>query len=238
MHKEYKCRILEIDGARNVRDLGGYKVHGGWTSYGRFLRSGQLSSLSDLGVQQLLEAGVDCVVDLRSRFECESKPSCIGAKQGVDVFYVPMLDFVHSEIAQGLAKLPESLEEIYLAIIEKGQQDFKQLFEIFAADYNCILFHCTAGKDRTGISAMLLLWLAGVGEETILEDYSYSYELNRLKAVEGIPEYLLYSDKSTLKLAIDTLKQQYGGVLQYLSAAGVTGEQQAAIRKKLVDIRE
>ena len=232
MQPEYICKILKIDGVKNVRDLGGYSGRNGITNYGRFLRSGSLADLSSKGIQQLLDAGVDCIVDLRSRFECEKSPSCIGAEHGIDVFNVPMLDFIQSEIAQGTVKLPDSLEKIYLAIIENGQADFKRIFEIFAMDYKCILFHCTAGKDRTGISAMMLLQLAGVAEETILEDYSYSYELNQLKEIPGIPSYLLYSNKSTLKFAMDILEQQYGGTLGYLKKAGVTTEQQNTICRK------
>jgi len=232
--KSYICKILEIEGATNVRDLGGYKARGGSsTSYGRFLRSGGLSKLSEKGIQQLLAAGVDCIIDLRSRSEVEKLPSAIGKMHGIDVYHIPMLDFIQSEIAQGTIKLPDTLEEIYLHIIEKGQEDFRRVFEVFAMDYRCILFHCTAGKDRTGMSAMLLLTLAGVDKETILEDYSYSYELNCITEVKGVPTSLLESNKSTLAYAIELLERDYGGGVEYIKAAGVTAAQISAICGKL-----
>jgi len=235
---EYRCNILETEGAKNVRDIGGYRGRGGVLEYGRFIRAGSLADLTDAGRKELLRAGVDCIVDLRSGFERKEKPNALTEAHGVADFHVPMMDFIQSSAAQYvsdfLAWLPESLEALYHYTLHGGGADFLRAFKIFAEeDYRCILFNCTAGKDRTGMTAMLLLGLAGVCEEDIIEDYSYSHELQDCIIIPGFPKFLFYSKPETMRATIDMLNRDFGGITGYLEHIGVTKEMCGAICAKL-----
>jgi protein-tyrosine phosphatase len=230
---EYRCKIFEIEGVKNIRDIGGYRGRGGTLARGRFIRAGSLAGLTDAGRNALLREGVDCVVDLRSGFERKEKPGRVTEEHGMADFHVPMMDFIHSSSAQDYAWLPESLEQLYHHTLHGGGADFLRAFKIFAEDYRCILFNCTAGKDRTGMTAMLLLGLAGVSEEDIIEDYSYSHELQDRIILPGFPEFLFYSNPGTMRATIDMLNRDFGGIINYLEHIGVNAQTRAKICDKL-----
>ena len=230
---EYRCKILNVEGARNVRDLGGYRGRGDTLAYGRFLRAGTLANLTDAGAARLLHAGVDCVLDLRSGYERRQNPGRLGEESGVRDLHIPMLDYIQSSSAQDSLWIPQSLEALYTDTFNNGGADFLRVFEIFAIDYKCTLFHCTAGKDRTGMTAALLLGLAGVSREDIIEDYSYSHSLNDELIIPGFPQFLFYSKPETMRTALDMLDRDYGGILGYLEYIGVTADMKIKICEKL-----
>jgi len=222
-----------VDGAFNVRDIGGYRGQAGALAHGRFLRAGSLANLTDAGRERLLDYGVDCVVDLRSVYERSQKPGRLGEKHGVADIHIPMLDHIQSSSVHDASWIPESLETLYIDTLKNGGADFLRVFEVFAQDYTCILFHCTAGKDRTGMTAMLLMGLAGVPEEDIIEDYSYSHKLNHEFMIPGLPAFLFYSKPETMRAALDMLRQDYGGISGYLAHIGVTADMREKICGKL-----
>jgi len=231
---EFRCKVLKIQGAKNIRDIGGYRGRGGVLAHGRFIRAGFLSDLTDAGINSLLSEGVDCIVDLRSGFERKERPSRLTGEHGVEDFHVPMMDFIHSSLsAKDYTWLPESLEHLYHHTLHGGGADFLRAFKIFAEDYRCTLFNCTAGKDRTGMTAMLLLGLAGVCEEDIIEDYSYSHELNDRIILPGFPVFLFYSKPQTMRDTIDMLNRDFGGIIGYLEHIGVDAQMREKICAKL-----
>ena len=230
---EYRCKVLHVDGALNVRDIGGYRGNGGVLAHGRFLRSGTLSDLTDAGREYLLDAGVDCIVDLRSVYERIQKPGRLGQNHGIADIHIPMLDYIQSLSPHDASWIPESLESLYADTLRNGGADFLRVFEVFASDYKCILFHCTAGKDRTGMAAMLLMGLAGVSDEDIIEDYSYSHSLNNQLMFPGFPEFLFYSKPETMRTTLDMLTNEFGGIPGYLEHIGVTPDMRAKICAKL-----
>ena len=133
---------------------------------------------------------------------------------------------------------PESMEEMYIGLLEKDQAQFREIFTLFAnPKYKTMLFHCTAGKDRTGLTAMLLLGLAGVNNETIIEDYAWSQHLGPPILVEGnlskLPQYLFESQPETMRAAIDYLEKKHGSIRAYLSHIGVDSNQMRIILEKL-----
>lgn len=229
----YRCKILHVDGAFNVRDVGGYRGSGSALAFGRFLRAGTLFGLTDAGRAHLLDAGVDCIIDLRSVYERSQKPGQLGEEHGVADIHIPMLDYIQSLSPQEAHWIPESLEAMYADTLKSGGADFLRVFEVFASDYKCILFHCTAGKDRTGMAAMLLMGMAGVSEEDIIEDYSYSHKLNNQFKYPGFPDYLFYSKPETMRTTLDMLRDEFGGIPGYLAQIGVTPDMRAKILTKL-----
>ena len=236
-----RCNLLDVEGCFNIRDIGGYPTAAGDTvSHLRFVRSGSLFALTEQGKEQLLSLGLRCVVDLRSQVEVEHYPDAVADDPRFSWFHLPMLDYIHSSIAGKLPDtFPPSLEEMYFSLIEESKADFRRLFELFAQPgHESFVFHCTAGKDRTGITAALLLSLAGVDEQTIVEDYSHSQELLRdiMAKVDlsHLPGYVLTSRAQTMQALLDHLKAHYGGGQGYLSQIGVAPSTQREVLRKLL----
>ena len=232
---------LDIEGSFNVRDFGGYAAEDGRViKPRRFVRTGSLFGVSEQGKQALLDMGVRRIIDLRSKQEVQDKPDAMMDDARFVWANVPMLDYIHSRIAaQQLDGLPTSLEEMYIGLLERGKDDFRRIFELFAGpEQEGIVFHCTAGKDRTGITAMLLLSLAGLDRQTIIQDYARSEQELRpllMKYPLNIPEHFTQSRPETMQATLDYLQNRYGGARAYLSDIGVTPEQQNAILAKLFD---
>lgn len=235
------ANILEVEGSFNVRDLGGYPTQNGLLiKSGRFLRAGALHSLTAAGRQTLLDTGVNCIIDLRSGMERETKPDTLEKDDAFAWYHVPMLDYINSSVASGrLEDFPASMAEMYIGLLDNAGNSFARIFELFADPrYSGFLFHCTAGKDRTGMTAMLLLSLAGVPEEIIVEDYSLSERLVPQVSTPGnfqVPAYFLTSHPDTMREALRHLKNRYGTADDYLSHIGVTPGQRAAVLAKLLN---
>lgn len=236
-HEKHQFELLEVPGANNVRELGGYKGQGGQPlAYKRFIRAGGLNSLTTAGVQAVRGLGVDCVIDLRSSRERELYPDTLENDSQVAYVHVPMLDHIQSSFTdENPSAFPDSMEEMYIGLLENDKDCFKKIFETFAdPQYKTYIFHCTAGKDRTGLTAMLLLGLAGVSNEDIIEDYSHSQRLlGDMEIPADLPKYLFDSPPQRMADTIAHLDKNYGGIVPYLTAAGVDSKLQEAVIEKL-----
>lgn len=183
-------RRIPMDGPSNFRDLGGYPtLDGSWTRWGRVFRSDGLHTLSDADHELMELLGITTVFDLRSHGEVEQAPDRLPA--GVRRVHLPM----SSDVAQGrsmlerivdgdLSKFDEDdMADGYLRMLD-GFPDFLAEMVHAVADGERVVFHCTAGKDRTGITAMTMLGLAGVADSHILDDYEVSAHY-RAHSAEG-----------------------------------------------------
>lgn len=237
--KKMKCELLAVEGAFNVRDLGGYHGKHGKLSKRRFMRAGSLSSLTKAGRDSVRDMGVDCIIDLRSKMEVHNAPDALAGDDNIAYIHVSMLDYIQSNLADAAPPpIPASLSEMYIGLLENDKHKFAQIMRLFADErYSRILFHCTAGKDRTGLTAMLLLGLAGVDNEVIAEDYSYSEHLlealREQNADTGLPGYLFASRRETICTAMSHLEQNYGGIVPYLTHIGVDEAVQSAVLGKI-----
>ncbi len=231
-----------LTGAYNVRDLGGYDAAGKKTLPGVFLRADSTAGLTPQDCERLKGAGLALVVDLRSAREAQLEPSAFIQDGGVPVVGIPLLDHIQSAKAQ--TEFPESLGEMYCQLLDTGRGEFGQIFSLFARTQGLILFHCTAGKDRTGVVSMLLLELAGVSREQIILDYLLTEErllpvlqgqLQKIRKM-GLnpPEYLLHATREDIGTALDHLAHGYGSAREYLLGCGVTGEELSAILRRFV----
>ena len=234
---------LSVGGAYNVRDLGGYPTAGGGeTRKGVFLRSDALSGLTDQGKQALLDCGVGCVIDLRTEEEAVRAPGRLTKADGVDVYGVPLADGVASN---GFQKMPARMGEMYVGLLEHSGEKFVEIFRIIGEHPGCtVLFHCAAGKDRTGVTAMLLLSLAGVPRSVVVTDYTASYgnltplfEKQRAMMREAgieIPEYVMRSDPEEIGMALDWVEQHHGTAERYLRHIGVPAPALAEIKARML----
>ena len=240
---------LPLQGTRNTRDLGGYPAGNGRTTCSHvFLRGDSTAQLTSADVQALLAYGVGCVIDLRSENETAAAPSVFRGQPGVAYYTVPLLDEAASSGFTGA--LPKGMGEVYQALLDRNAADFARIVHLLAAHLDKVtLFHCTAGKDRTGVTAMLLLALAGVPREAIVADYAVS-EQNMKLVFEQIkrsirekygaepPAAAFSSAPCQIEQTLDHLEQTWGTAEQYLLAAGAAPQELAAIRKALLGTAE
>lgn len=161
----------------NVRDLGGYQTAYGLSKSGRFLRSGDTMFLSDEELEFLLDYGVRRVVDLRMSVERPELSDRFASVDGVLWMSASMADdrTMTPEWTK-TGRIVEFVLEGYLRMLadRKGIRELVS-FMAGAGQEDCVLFHCAAGMDRTGIVSMLILGAAGVRREDLVADYAYSF---------------------------------------------------------------
>lgn len=200
---------LPLQGATNARELGGIPCRSGQTAWHRFLRSDELSGLSGQDVCFLLEYGVTTIIDLRSPAEIEKAPDHPDLLKATAYHSIPFIqEDVSPEAQADFMRNLSNLWELYKYLILQ-KSSVKQIFETIAnAPDGAVLFHCTAGKDRTGITALLLLMLAGVDTQDCQANYMQTYvHLTRndkfAKLLGTKAEYLLESSPETIARAYD-----------------------------------
>jgi protein-tyrosine phosphatase len=194
--------FVAMDGARNIRDIGGYKTEDGQVvKKGLIYRADQLSRLSDNDWQTLQGLDVTEILDLRRKEE-QSKQST----QPPASYLVSIRTYEYPEIDEALMKdvitkaaeeftLMEAMtdEELKAALIAGAssyhqtayqQRDaFRDMFKRLAANDTPLMFHCTGGRDRTGFGAALILIALGVTREQVLDDYELSAEAVQVKPI-------------------------------------------------------
>ena len=171
-------RILNLEGAINLRELGGYPTKDGTTiKYNKLLRSGDISNLTTNSLNYLKKYGLKYVIDFRSNQEQQTWSDVTSN------FYRIYSDPVYPLTGNGdkLAGAINHGDYSYLGLIyqsvvldKHGQEAYRFLFERLLnndQDHQSVLFHCAAGKDRTGIGALLILKALGVDDEIITKDY-------------------------------------------------------------------
>ena len=194
------------------------------------VRSDNVGHLNATGVEAMRAYGVTTVLDLRSRGETISKPSPFAGGSGATYVNRELIDDANmTRIGD-----PQSMFERYLFIVDNRRQAFAAIFEAIAEAEGCVLFHCFAGKDRTGLVAAMLLSLAGVEAKHIGSDYSETdVQLAQQYEVwigEATPEDQaatreeLRCPPERILGVLDHIERGWGGVAGYLEAAGLASQ--------------
>ena len=167
-------RRIPMDGVMNFRDLGGFACPGGVTRWNRIYRSAALADATPEDVERLRRRNIRLVLDLRYPHEVQARPDV--AIPGVQNLNFPLLgDFPMDKLPiNGEVKSTRSLYRMYRLMLRHGGEAILGAFRALLACDGAVLFHCAAGKDRTGVFTMLLLALAGVEWADILADYTVS----------------------------------------------------------------
>ncbi len=238
---------LPLDGACNVRELGGHPtVNGGQTLFHRFLRSDSLSMLTARDERFLYDYGVRAIIDLRDQSEVANDPD---RPIGSDVICtnIPLLGLNLADAEQARASFEAerlSMTSMYRSMLENYEAVRACMRFIADAPEGCVLFHCAVGKDRTGVLAMLLLSLAGVDKWDIVADYvqtrPHLMRSHIWKAQWDDPSLrkwrpVLDSKASVIEQTYDLLNDEHEGVENYLLECGVRDEDAAAVRRRLVE---
>ncbi len=239
-------RQLTWDGLLNARDLGGYPTpDGSQTRWGAVVRSDSLAALTPAGRQALLDYGVRAMVDLRLPDEVAARPNPFAVPDTHGVAYANV-SFIDPAAAPPAGDL--TLADDYKRMLDRFHRAVAEVMAVIAnAPEGGVLVHCAAGKDRTGLISALLLGLVGVAPETIAADYALTAENLRPRDEEWLEhgpgdraerEELLIRFAPTAEVmleVLDHLAERYGGVEAYLLRAGVTADDLARLRARLLD---
>jgi len=187
-------RLIQLEGQDNFRDLGGYETTDGRRVKWRHLyRSGELNGLTDADHEKLAGLGIRTVVDLRGVEEVKRKGEVrLPAGATLEPMAIEPGDLgptLGPAFETGdFSKVPaDLLVEINRSYIRDWRGRLGSLLEVAAEPANCpLVFHCTHGKDRTGIGAAILLSALGVPWETVMDDYLLSNVHRRAQAEAGL----------------------------------------------------
>ena len=242
-------RELPIDGAFNVRDIGGLPTAGGGvTRRGLVYRSGDLARLTVAGADQLRALGVATVVDLRTSLEVERRGRFPLEGNGIAYRHWPLLDRSATESETRLADLPPNLlDQLNRLIATEGGRNLAQVLTWLAEPGTLpVAIHCVAGKDRTGMVIAVLLALLEVPDEEIAEDYALSeaglaalrswaetHEPEVAAWLDRVPPGLLEAKPVQMLETLRWLGEQHGSIEAYARSVGVGAETIAALRELL-----
>ncbi|MFD9081354.1 tyrosine-protein phosphatase [Streptomyces erythrochromogenes] len=166
-------RHVAFENLHNFRDLGGYRgADGAAVRWRTLYRADSLGKLSGADWAGFLELGIGTVIDLRYPWEIEAK----GRVPEAERFHYVNLSIEHrpydqAEIDPGLDPW-RYLADRFAEVAEDGAEEIRQVLETIAEAPGPVVFHCTSGKDRTGLIAAFVLTLLGVPEEQVLADFA------------------------------------------------------------------
>jgi protein-tyrosine phosphatase len=207
----------------------------------RLFRSGELHYMTGNDAVKLKEEiKLTSVVDLRTpRWERETRFGLLN-QVGVAYFNMPFITTLDrgSDEENRLFQSISNMGEFYLYLLRQqgfGGELMKALEVIADPRSHPLVFHCSAGKDRSGILAAIILGVLGVADEDIVEDYtltaSYIDEMKKrwdtipeMADYNDFPEYILLASSESMELFLSALKQGYGSVRGYVEAQGAEGE--------------
>jgi protein-tyrosine phosphatase len=187
-------RVIHLQGTTNTRDIGGYQTNDRRTlRWRQIIRSENLSRLTESDFRQLEELSVKTVIDLRTQREHEQAPTVWQGDHPPQFYHFPIGD-AHNDWFNAQRKLvkknrfteEESLEHMvegYRMFAHEGPASLQQMMDLVLDQSNWpILIHCSAGKDRAGVAAALIMEALGVDRETIMEDFMLTNEVGRSEA--------------------------------------------------------
>ncbi|KKI94134.1 hypothetical protein WQ54_00930 [Bacillus sp. SA1-12] len=234
---------LPINSLENCRELGGYSTEfGQQTKWHSFLRSSDMSNLSKEDIVFLKEYGVKTVIDLRGEDEIETHKNPLAEENFCGYYNIPFITERVSDIT--LTSFETTMGDFYIDLMEQNNDSIKRIFDVIdQAEEGCIVFHCAAGKDRTGILAMLLLGLAGVEKKDIISNYEVTYSnlesIHQMKSPYGnIPKEYLYSNREYILRAYEYILHTYHSIDQYLMAKGVGQDVIDRVKRRFLTIGE
>lgn len=223
-----------LESTMNTRELGMYRIQGtkNYTLSNRIYRSDRCESLSASDKKLLLDRDITTIIDLRSEQEAETKPSAFSSDSDFIVFHYP--------IVEGMLP-PNSLEAVPVSYMEIAHADcVKEVFKTIADANGGVLFHCTAGKDRTGVVSAILLALVGVSDEDTVYDYAISREFNKqrleayLKEHPEIDKDIVLANEKSMYGFLRMLREKHNSVDQYLRDIGISEYEIQELKSKLI----
>lgn len=217
----------------NTRDLGRYRTKDGRDMKGGVLiRSDEPKHPSDRDIAYLLEQHITTVIDLRGKSDVRQAPSFFTGKMDFYYHNVPIEEGSH------VPKSRQAVPDSYMKIADSA--NISQVFRHIAHAPYGVLFHCAAGKDRTGVVSSVLLLLAGVGESDIVADYMLTKECNKDRFAlfqQKYPEIdigIVIPREEYIVSFLRMFREKYGDAQNYLHMLGLSAEEIGQIKEKLL----
>ncbi len=245
-------RHILLEGNYNARDIGGYPIEGGGsTRWGVFLRSDRMDQLTAADRSKLLDYGVRSVIDLRTVYETRETPNVFAGSDQVAYVHCDLMGdtptpLTADEIAIGLPAT--RIERAYTGWLDYRKAQFAEVLGRLAEPgFGPSLYHCAGGKDRTGVISAILLSIAGVPRDVVLDDYTltsvFLYRRALLgaarpeeKPVSSPREYAdEYCPRDGMVRTLAHLDREYGGIEPYVRSIGLTQGQVETLRAMLTE---
>ena len=247
-----------VEGAPNLRDLGGYEATDGRrVKWGRIFRSSNLGRLTDKGLAQIRQLGIKLVCDFRTEAEVRKQPNRFPDSPAVDYVRLPIQhgEFEPTTVFERIKRgdyewiSEDFMLRGYIDSVERYPHVWDRLFQLLAnPQHRPLLFHCTGGKDRTGAAAALILQALGVPEETVIADYGlsdgYNADMRRIiynylqpfgVDLAKVQPYFT-APESRLRALLRHVDARYGSAVGYLvTRAGVSEQTIAQLKADLLE---
>ncbi|MGZ4784095.1 MAG: tyrosine-protein phosphatase [Acidimicrobiales bacterium] len=247
----HNARHVTMERLFNVRDLGGYQTADGRTTRWRTLyRADGIHHASEGDVERLLGLGLRTVLDLRTHGELEQRGRFAADHVTLAYHHLPVLRETWDgwvDVAPDVDAVP-FLAQRYEEMLDDGAAALAGALEVLAeAEAYPAVFHCAAGKDRTGVLAAVVLGLLGVDDDTITTDYGLSkaamdslVEWMRANVPESLdamtdqPAAFLDAPPRAMQQVLEVVRSRYGSMAGYVEAIGVDREVVAGLRRNLL----
>jgi protein-tyrosine phosphatase len=235
---EARERLISLAGAFNFRDLGGYEAGDGrMTRWGRLFRSDTLHELTEVDVEVLRALGLATIVDLRTTRELGQTGRGPLASEPITYRHLSVIREGEGEALAAPAAPGEELGQRYLWYLDGGRSALADALTLLAEPANYpLVFHCAAGKDRTGVLAALVLDIVGVAPEVIVDDYLIT--AGRMELILGryradpafasrmatVPAYRFEVEATSMVRFLGGLHEHFGGGRGWAVDSGVAPE--------------
>jgi protein-tyrosine phosphatase len=248
-----ESRFVPLPGSINFRDMGGYRTRDGrQVKWRQLFRCGALSMLSPAAVRDFSELNIGVICDLRRVDEAQGNPTPVvppfDVRQHIPIKpgSTEMLRESIGDTSQTAADRVRFMTNITRELARHHQAEYRLLFDHLQACEGGFLFHCSAGKDRTGFGAALILAALGVDDETIMADYLLTNEAACLRAFMQTRMRVVYGaefDDASLEAvggvredylhaALEEIHTNHGSINAYLDTIGVDAGVRASLQAR------
>ena len=250
MIDDFLERHYPFDGCFNFRDIGGYlNQEGKRIKKGLYFRAGRQDRMSDKDLSKLSDLKISTQIDLRRPDEVLEQGKGPLEAMGAKYTNIAVIPEGGSDQLSRLVGDTGISAKRYLGYLEFGPTTWLRLFGILANEDNLpVVLHCTAGKDRTGVSTAFLLSILGVSRDVIEADYLLTnldterqadfiernvgypegHDREKMISIAGVP-------KDAMKVFLDGMESKWGSAVEYRQKRGVTQEQMEAIRTNFLE---
>jgi len=255
-------RIIKFRGFSNFRDLGGYSAEAGTqVKWGVLYRSGHLAKMKSSDLRRFERLGIDTIIDFRSDQEREKEPNRLPDSLNLKKISLPILDPSTSSWGEELRTAIQTREFQDFDASEKMREWYQELavghvdqykrfvHAVLSAQGASVLWHCSAGKDRTGFAAAILLRVLGVKQDTVEKDYLLSAKyadqrkpliwilrLARGKEAAEVIQTFFQVQREWIKAAFQAIDAHWGNFETYShEALGLSANQISQLRDHLLE---
>jgi len=250
MIEDYADRHHAFEGCFNFRDVGGYATKDGHSvKWGKYFRAGRQDRMTkaDLGKTRKLDIGTQ--IDLRGDEEVEDQGLGPLSDMGASYHNISIIPAGGRDQLSRLVGDTGISGKRYLGYLSFGPESWRRLFSILSEPLDsAVLIHCTAGKDRTGVSTAFFLSVLGVERDTIEADYLLTNldvlrQADFIERTTGYPEGMGREEivmhagvpQTAMRDFLDGIEVKWGGVVEYLRSAGVSEAAMDSVRARFLD---